>query len=78
MKINKYIKDNRLKKGLTRKDVAQKLNISSQFIYAIESGKSNLPIKKISKLAAILGVDKNVLARAIVLSFAKEVRSELK
>ncbi len=53
----KSLKESRLEKGLTQKDLADKLNVTPQFICMIESGKKKLSADKLMSLAKILNLE---------------------
>lgn len=55
-KYAKFIKDSRLKKGLSQSDLALKLAISRPSYIAIEQGKRELTMGEFEKLSSILGV----------------------
>jgi transcriptional regulator with XRE-family HTH domain len=44
-------------KGMTQKDLAEKLNVSPQQVSKIVKGKENLTLETISKLEYVLGVE---------------------
>src|ERR1035437_10899583 len=55
-KYAKFIKEARLKKGLSQSDLALKLAISRPSYIAIEQGKRELTMGEFEKLSSILGV----------------------
>ena len=55
-KYSKFIKDARLKRGLSQSDLALKLAISRPSYIAIEQGKRELTMGEFEKLSSILGV----------------------
>lgn len=58
-KICRNIKEARLLKGLTQKEVAQKLYMSQQQYYRFESGKFELNYNQIYQLCKILDMTPN-------------------
>ena len=54
-KIGETIKKVRKEKGLTQKQIAEKLGVSQQFFSRIESGKENITLKYLVKIASLLG-----------------------
>lgn len=53
--VRKALKEARRKKGLSPKNMADKLNISLSFYYKIESGTRNPTLLKAKEIAEILG-----------------------
>jgi len=53
-----WLKDARLEKGLTMKQMGEKLNITESYYCTIESGErqKNMDISLVSGLSAILGI----------------------
>ena len=51
----------RIARDLSVKDVAERLGVSSAYICAIEAGKKEPSLDKISEYAKVLGVDENTL-----------------
>ena len=54
---NKLLKDHRLSKSLTQKELAKQLNISERHYQNIEYGKVNPSIKLALRLCEILEID---------------------
>ena len=54
---NKLLKNHRLSKNLTQKELAKQLNISERHYRYIESGKRNPSIKLALRLCEILEID---------------------
>ena len=50
----KKLKDERVKRGLTNRDMADKLNITTEYYWMIENGKRRLSYKMAVKIASIL------------------------
>ena len=62
MKILKnLLKEQRIKAGLSQREVAEKINITQDGYSKIERGDKNPSLKTFSKLAAILDIDMNIL-----------------
>lgn len=53
-----YLKEKRKNKGLTQQNVAERLNISTQYYSLIEKGErqESLSLSMLDKLAEVLGV----------------------
>jgi len=56
-KIAFNIKVERMRKNLTQFQLAEKIDVHEKYIGRIESGKQNITIKTLIKLADALGVD---------------------
>lgn len=56
-KIAFNIKVERMRKGLTQFQLAEMINVHEKYIGKIESGKQNITIKTLIKLANSLGTD---------------------
>lgn len=54
VKLSEKLKEMRKNKGLTQKELADKIGVSESYICQIESGKM-VSIKKLDKLAEALG-----------------------
>lgn len=54
MLINESIRQCRISKGFTQKDIAEKLGLSKQFILQIEQGKRKIPVDRLIQIANIL------------------------
>lgn len=62
MNISKFLKEERLKKGLSQGEIAHKLGFTSpQFISNIERGLAFPPVDKLKKIATLLGLDVELL-----------------
>lgn len=61
MEIGKKIKTMRKQKGLTQKELAQKLGVSQQMINQYENNSSNLTFETLQKIATALDVSINEL-----------------
>ena len=55
-KFGKRVKDLRKKKGFTQEKLAELTKIDYSYLNAIESGKKNPSLKRIAKIARVLGV----------------------
>ena len=53
----KNIKIERIKKDLTQEKLAERMNVSQNYIANIERGKENMSLAKILELSVFLGVD---------------------
>ena len=56
VKLSEKLKEMRKNKGLTQRELADKIGVSESYICQIESGKM-VSIKKLDKLAAALGCE---------------------
>ena len=56
-KFGKNLKIERIKKDLTQEQLAEKLNVSQNYIACIETGKQNMSLGKILELANTLNVN---------------------
>ncbi|MBQ8459264.1 helix-turn-helix transcriptional regulator [bacterium] len=56
-KFGKNLKIERIKKDLTQEQLAEKLNVSQNYIACIETGKQNMSLGKILKLANTLNIN---------------------
>ncbi len=57
------VKSERLRKGLSQEELAEKCDISRNTVSLIETGKINATILRILDIAKVLGVDVNVLVK---------------
>lgn len=55
------VKVERMKKGLTQAQFAEILNVHEKHICKIETGKQNVTLKTLAKIADALGVKESVL-----------------
>ena len=60
------IKQARKKLGLTQEELANKLNVSSNYISAIECGKKTPKLEMFFKIADVLNVNLDILASDII------------
>lgn len=56
-KFGKNVKIERIKKALTREKLAEKMDVSVNYISSIESGKANMSLGKILELSKFLDTD---------------------
>ncbi len=56
-KFGKNVKLARIKKDLSQDQLAEKLDITQNYISKIECGQQNMSLKKIAELADGIGVD---------------------
>ena len=57
MNVGKKIKEERLKLGLTQKEVAERSGISTSYICDIEVGRTNPSLKTLEKISRALEID---------------------
>lgn len=51
------IKNLRLEKGMTARELGEKSNTTERYIYMIEKGQCNPSLKKLQAIAKVLGKD---------------------
>ncbi len=56
-KFGKNVKLERIKKDLTQEQLAEKMDVSNNYISGIENGRSNMSLGKILELADYIGTD---------------------
>lgn len=54
--ISSFLKEYRMKNGLTQSELAEKLSVSQNAVSQYENGKRNPPISSISGFAKAMGV----------------------
>ena len=59
------IKSERLRKGISQEELAEKCDISRNSVSLIETGKINPTILKVLDIAGVLGTDLNTLTKNI-------------
>jgi transcriptional regulator with XRE-family HTH domain len=59
--IGSVIKEKRKKKNLTQKELAEKANISRNYLSDMENGRYMPSVKTLAILASILGFDLNII-----------------
>ena len=55
--FGKNVKIERIKQDLTQEQLAEKMDVSQNYIACIESGRQNMSLGKVLELANVLGVD---------------------
>lgn len=60
-KFGKNVKIERIKQDLTQEQLAEKMNVSQNYVASIECGKANMSLGKILELSEFLNVDINLL-----------------
>lgn len=55
----------RMKKNLTQADLAEKLDVHEKYISRIETGKQNVTIKIIYKIARVLEIEMHTLLQNV-------------
>ncbi|EJO5347495.1 helix-turn-helix domain-containing protein [Clostridium botulinum] len=73
-RVSDRIKEARLKKGLTQKQLAKKLGVAERFINEVESGRKIINESLMNRISKILGQSINDIA----ISFEEEVSAETK
>lgn len=56
-KFGKNVKIERIKKDLTQEKLAERMNVSQNYIANIERGKENMSLAKVLELSTFLDVD---------------------
>ncbi|MCM1339187.1 MAG: helix-turn-helix domain-containing protein [Muribaculaceae bacterium] len=56
-RFGKNVKIERIKQDLTQEQLAEKMDVSQNYIACIESGRQNMSLGKILELAKVLDVD---------------------
>ena len=56
-KFGKNVKLERIKKDLTQEQLAEKMDVSNNYISGIETGRENMSLGKILELADYIGTD---------------------
>lgn len=68
----------RAKSGLTQRAVSKQLGYgSAQFVSNLERGISLMPLRKMSKIIQIYGLNPNAVVSAIMVTKEKEIRKGL-
>ncbi len=62
-KFGKNVKLERIKKDLTQEQLAEKMDVSNNYISGIETGRENMSLGKILELADFIGTDIQNLLR---------------
>ncbi|MFH1504377.1 MAG: helix-turn-helix domain-containing protein [Candidatus Omnitrophota bacterium] len=55
MKAARQIRDIRVKLGYTQKDIARKLGVIQQYVSMVESGRENVSVDALTRIAGALG-----------------------
>lgn len=63
--LGKRIKDERQKRGMTQEQLAEKIDISTNFMSLIENGK-NMSVETLAKISIIFGVSIDYLLSDII------------
>ena len=61
MNINERMKEARIERGITQKEIAEKLNMTQQQYGLYETGKRDIPALKIKELAEIYNISADYL-----------------
>ncbi len=56
-KFGKNVKIERIKKDLTREQLAETMDVSVNYLSSIENGKANMSLAKVLELSQYLGTD---------------------
>lgn len=56
-KFGKNVKIERIKKDLTREQLAETMDVSANYLSSIENGKANMSLAKVLELSQYLGTD---------------------
>jgi transcriptional regulator with XRE-family HTH domain len=76
-KLPIFLRDARIKKGLTQKELAKKFKWdSAQFVSNWERGLARPPIKVAKKLCKILDIDEDRLSDLFLQSIIDEIRKK--
>jgi len=59
--FGKNVKIERIKQDLTQEELAERMNVSQNYLAGIECGRANMSLAKILELSQFLGIDINVL-----------------
>ncbi len=78
MKIGKQLREIRMRKGLTQREIADQLGIPYQMISQYETGRRCPKIETAKRLASILDIDISVLANDNKDQFVENDLTELK
>ena len=62
-KLGQNIKKIRMRKGMSQGDICRKLDMDRSYMSAIESGKKNITIQQLERLAQALGVSVDKLLK---------------
>ncbi len=59
--FGKNVKIERIKQNLTQEGLAEKMDVSQNYVAGIECGRANMSLGKILELSKFLNVDINIL-----------------
>ncbi|MDI3328449.1 MAG: helix-turn-helix transcriptional regulator [Alicyclobacillaceae bacterium] len=59
--IGERLKELRLERGLTVKELAERAGVSQSYVYAVEAGTRGSQVDKLVRIAKALGVDLSTL-----------------
>lgn len=74
---NQYLKECRVKKGLTQAQLAKKLKIHTQFVSNIERGACGVPRKRLKKWIKEVGADSIAVLEYELFPFRKQLIKDL-
>jgi transcriptional regulator with XRE-family HTH domain len=78
MTIPEILKEQRLAKRLTQKQLARKIGLEShQFIYMLEKGKSKIPLRLLGRLIKVLDLNAMELTKLLTEDFEAHLNTEL-
>ena len=60
-KFGKNVKIERIKKDLTQEALAERMNVSANYIASIEGGRANMSLYKIYELTKFLNIELKIL-----------------
>lgn len=75
--LARFLRKQRIEKGLTQVNIGKKLGYSSQFVANWERGVSKPPYKVLRKYMLILGASKTQMISAHLLDLRKELKGVL-
>ncbi|MEM7646866.1 MAG: helix-turn-helix transcriptional regulator [Pseudomonadota bacterium] len=75
--LGSYLRQGRLKKGLTQNQVGRALNVSDMFVSNIERGKCGVPAKYLLHFVSIYGLDVKEVFNKVLEVKKEEVRKAL-
>lgn len=70
----RLIKKTRMEKGLSQTDLAEKLGVSSAFIYKVESGRGQWPNERVAEICKALGLKREVMIHTITKDFEARLK----
>lgn len=75
VEIGRRIQEIRKERNMTREDLAEKAEISSKFVYEVESGKKGLSAESIAKITQVLSTSSDYLLTGAGEKYLKEFRN---